>query len=142
MSTVTINAIRNAVNQVLGRHFPDVEIMDEEIKQGLIEPCFFVKLIQVGQIQELGLRYNRTHAFDIHYFGENNPQAHDVAEKLYNVMDEIEHDGDLFRGSGMRHEIIDGVLHFFVNYNFKVRKVIPESPKMHIIEQKGGVKYE
>ncbi len=142
MGAVTINAIRDAVNRVIDIYFPDVEIMGEEIKQGLREPCFFVKLIQGEQTQELGLRYNRSHAFDIHYFGTNNRESYDITERLYEVMRLIEYEGMLFQGTGMKHEIVDGVLHFFVDYNFKVREVIPEETKMQSIEQGGNTKNE
>lgn len=137
MGAVTINAIRDAVNRVLDTYFPDAEIMGEEIKQGLREPCFFVKLIQGEQTQELGVRYHRSHAFDIHYFGTDNREAYGVAEKLYEVLRLIAFEGMLFQGTGMKHEIIDGVLHFFVDCNFKVREVIPEETKMQTIEQGG-----
>lgn len=140
MGAVTINAMRDAVNRVIDEHFPDAEIMGEEIKQGLREPCFFVKLIQGEQTQELGGRYHRSHAFDIHYFALDNREAHDVAEKLYEVLRLVELNGMLYQGTGMKHEIIDGVLHFFVDYNFNVREIIPEETKMQTIEQGGECK--
>ena len=49
-------------------------------------------------------------------------------------------DGVLYQGRGMNHEIVDGVLHFFVDYAFRVRREFPEPPKMGSLEQEGYVK--
>lgn len=140
MGEITISAVRDAVNQELDAAFPGVEIMGEEIKQGMQEPCFFVKLLEGEQVQELGQRYRRVHSFDIQYFGTGNRSLHDVAEKLYDAMEYVSIGDQVFRGTGMRHEIVDGVLHFFVDYNFLVRRPAEEFPKMQTLEQEGYLK--
>ena len=48
--------------------------------------------------------------------------------------------GDLIRGTEMRYEKIDGVLHFFVNYNMFLQKDITPEDDMEEIIYTGGVK--
>jgi len=98
--------------------------------------------LNASQTQELGARYMRAHSFDIHYFPRDNAneEAHDMAEKLYDALEWIEYDDVLYQGRGMNHEIVDGVLHFFVDYAFRVRRVVPEPPKMDSMEQEGYLK--
>lgn len=142
MTTVTINDIRTAVFHRLAEKFPDIKRYGEEIRQGFEEPCFFVKLLNASQTQELDIRYMRTHSFDIHYFpvDNSNNEAHDMAEQLYDTLELIEFNGALYRGINMNHEIVDGVLHFFVDYDFRVRRIVPDEPKMGDIEQEGYLK--
>lgn len=142
MPIVEMNDIRTAVMRKLAERFPNIKRYGEEIRQGFEEPCFFVKLLNASQDQELNIRYRRTHSFDIHYFPRDNAneEAHDMAEKLYDALEWIEYDGVLYQGRGMNHEIVDGVLHFFVDYSFRVRRVVPEPPKMGSMEQEGYVK--
>lgn len=142
MTMVTINDIRTAVFHRLSERFPDIRRYGEEIRQGFEEPCFFVKLLSASQTQELNIRYRRTHSFDIHYFPQDNSneEAHDMAEKLYDALELIEYDGVQYRGTGMNHEIVGGVLHFFVDYAFRVRRMVPEQPIMGSMEQEGWIK--
>src|SRR5690606_38529812 len=142
MSVVTINDIRTAVFHQLAERVPDIKRYGEEIRQGFEEPCFFVKLLNASQTQELNTRYMRTHSFDIHYFPQNNSneEAHDMAEKLYDVMELIELNEALYKGINMNHEIVDGVLHFYVDYDFHVRRIVPDVPKMENMEQEGWIK--
>ena len=142
MPIVTINDIRTAVFHQLAERFPDIRRYGEGIRQGFEEPCFFVKLLNASQTQELNTRYMRTHSFDIHYFPQDNSneEAHDMAEKLYDVMELIEYDGVLYQGREMNHEIVDGVLHFFVDYNFRVKRIVPDVPAMGSLEQEGWIK--
>lgn len=139
---VTINKIRDGVMATLYSHFPNMDIYGEEIKEGLTPPCFFVKMLQTTHRQDLDRRYMRNHFFDIHFFsdGDKNRDLHNMAENLYDVLELIGIDGVLYRGTGMNHEIVDRVLHFFVEYNFNVYKQKPIIPTMQDLEQKGGVK--
>lgn len=141
---ITVNQVRYAVNARLDEKFPDIPIRGEEIKQGLVEPCFFVKLFPVAQDREVGRRYRRYHAFDIHYFPKSetdaNDEMHDIGEKLLDHMEYIEVNDGAVRGHNMRYEIANGVLHFFVNYDFHVMRKKAEEPSMQTMEQEAGIK--
>lgn len=147
MSAVTINDIRTAVFHRLAECFPDIKRYGEEIKQGFQGPCFFVELLAASHTQELGTRYMRTHSFNIHYFprnnsdlNESNEELHDMAEQLYDALELIEYNDVLYQGVGMNHEIVEGVLHFFVDYSFRVRRIVTELPKMAELKQEGLLK--
>lgn len=125
-------------------------IYGEEIKQGLDPPCFFVKLFPVAQERQQGRRYIRQHTFDIHYFPRGfdtggvstaNEEMHQLSDTLYGVMEYIDCNG-LIRGTGMRHEIVDGVLHFFVSYDFHLLRQRPTSTPMQHMDMKEELKLE
>lgn len=144
MIEVSINSIRAGVANALGAAFPDVTIYDEEIPQGFVSPSFFIKLLTAAQEKELYRRYNRAHAFDIHFFPAGpyyNEQAHSMAEKLYEVLENVDIDGAVYRGTGMNHEVVDRTLHFFVDLNFLVWKQKPDTPKMTTLDQEGYLKH-
>lgn len=142
---VTLDDVRKAVMaKISSFKEADTPIYGEEIPQKFKEPCFYIKVIRTRQAQQLGDRYTRRHLFDIHYFpksGNNiNEQILAMAEKLYNEMEYIEINGKLTRGIDMYHEVADGVLHFFVGYNFTVKKQAPHIPNMENLYQKGVLK--
>jgi len=141
---VTVNDVRSGVISALAKHFPDMDIYGEEIKQGLEEPCFFVKLFPVTQDRMQGRRYSRYHSFDIHYFPlsqvDANEEMFEVAESLLDHMEYIEVAGSPCRGKNMEHEIVDGILHFKVDYDFHVLREKKDEPVMKHLEQKGAIK--
>ena len=141
---VTINNVLDGVILKLSQSFPNATIYEEEIKQGLVEPCFFVKLFPVAQNKEFGRRYKRYHTFDVHYFPlsdeDANVEKHDVAEKLYDALEWISIGLSSHHGSKMTDEIIDGVLHFSVSYNFHVMRSKKDYPKMKTLTKEGFIK--
>jgi hypothetical protein len=128
------------LNQVFG---DDYEIYVNEVKQGLQEPCFFIKCLNINQDKVIGNRYFRSQPFDIHYFPERkeNSELFIMAEKLFDELEYITlENGDLLRGSKMNIETVDGILHFFVNYDLYVlREQVKEGP-MEILHTIGRVK--
>lgn len=129
---VTINDVRYSIHAAIDATFPDIPIMGEEIKQGLTTPCFFVRLLEPIHEQELGRRYMRHHPFVVRYFPQEgtNAEMYDIAEQLTQTLYHITVAGRPVRGMGMRFEIMDEVLHFFVNYNFHVWAPHPNDPAM------------
>ncbi|MGE6261107.1 phage tail terminator family protein [Heyndrickxia sporothermodurans] len=138
---ITMNIVRDSVMNTLGKYFSDFEIYGEENPQDFSASCFFVKLLNVDQKQELGNRYRRSYFFDIHFYPEDKKirTMHEMAEQLYELLEVIDIDQDLQRGIGMKHEIIDDVLHFFVHYNFIVRKVELDESKMQDLNVEEGL---
>lgn len=143
MSVITVNDVRQGVIAALKQNFPNLKIYGEEIKQRFQAPCFFVKIFPVSHTREQGRRFLRAHSLDIHYFPATehaNEEMHGVAEQLYDVMEYITVNEELCRGTNMSHEIVDGVLHFFVDYDFHVWREKPEKVKMQTLGQEGYVK--
>lgn len=120
-----VNHIRESIVVALDKHFPSAKIYGEEIQQGFQEPCFFIKILNPAQRQIMGSRYFREHPFDIHYFPSkegDNEEMNDVANQLFRILEYIVFDGDSVRGTDVHYEIIDRVLHFFVDYNLYLVK--------------------
>lgn len=97
------------------------EIYTEAVEQGLEDGSFLIVCLNPTNSRFMGERYYRTNQFCIHYFPETkepNSECLDVLEDLYDALETIEVEGDLVRGTNMTSEMDEGVLHFFVNYNF------------------------
>ena len=130
---ITINKIISAVSRALSEEFGEEHtIYTEEVKQGLKEPCFFISCISpkerllIGNFNfhVLGKRYYRQNRFCVQYFPESQTrgreESYDVAEKMCLCLEMLECDGDLLRGTDMGYEFVDGVMSFFINYNYFV----------------------
>lgn len=113
------------------------KIYPEAVKQGLSNPCFFVRLVNPQSTMQPFQRYLREHLFCIQYMplSETEPrkECHTVMDKLYLALEYIKVDGHLQRGVNLRGEFANDMLHFFVEYNLIVRKV-PDIPPMEILE--------
>jgi len=122
-ATNIIEAISMQLDSVFNEEIKNkYTIYGEEIKQGLEEPCFFIKLLTSNIRQIVGKRYFKSQLFDIHYFPkskiESGREMLDIADNLYEALEYIKYNDELFRGTNMNYQIIDDVLHFFVNYNY------------------------
>jgi hypothetical protein len=94
----------------------------------------------VSQDKELGNRYKRYHAFDIHYFPAtafSNEECHEIAEQLYEKLEYLAVNNGVIRGEKMNHQVEENVLHFFVDYDFIILKDNPVGPQMKML--KGGI---
>lgn len=141
-----LNKIIAGISQALDSEFnSDNEkytIYIENIEQGLEEPCFFILSLKPSNRQLIGNRYERKYPFDIHYFPEDkeniNSEINEITERLYLALEYIEADG-LLRGTNMNVEVIDNVLHFFINFNMTVQKEVPKEPYLEKVELKSEV---
>lgn len=139
-----INDLKIGINQVLDKEFPGIAIHGEEIEQGFEKPCFFIKVLNSSLDKELNRRYKRNISFNIHYFsdkeGNINSDCLNMADKLYEALEYIKVNNSLYRANSMIHEVIDGVLHFMLQFNYHVLKEIEVAEKMNKLTQKVGVK--
>lgn len=124
-----INSIIESISISLYTEFgDDYTIYTESIEQGLQEPCFFVFCINPTNQLFLGKRYFRENGFCLQYFPKDENQAKQegnaVAERLYSCLEYISVSGKLLRGTKMKYQIVDGVLNFFVNYDFFIYKTV------------------
>lgn len=116
-----IKKIIDGICLALASEFEDAEIYTETVKQGLEDASFSIVCLNPTNTQFLGKRYFRSNQFCIHYFPKTNePRSEclEVLEILHNALEIIEVDGDSIRGTNMTNEMDEGVLHFFVNYDF------------------------
>ncbi|MCM1561745.1 MAG: hypothetical protein NC123_19755 [Butyrivibrio sp.] len=120
-----INSIIAAISVALNTEFGYVNHM-EEIKQDLVEPCFFIQCLNPTSELFLGRRYFRQNLFCIQYFPESEHKQHEcnaVAEKMINCLEYITIDGQKMRGTKMKFNVVDGVLNFFLNYDCFVYRI-------------------
>ena len=116
-----IKNIMDAIAIKLHEVFDDeYEINQEDVAQGLKEPCFLITLVDYSKESLLQSRTKRLVPFDILFFPSNGVlQCYEVADQMMNELENIKLlDGDTMHGTKMKTEVVDGVLHFFVNYNF------------------------
>lgn len=126
------NEIIKGIAAILNENFDsECEVYAEDIPQGFKEPCFSIIHILSDRSAKLPTRYLSRNRFDIHYFPKSKLQAksemRSVAETLFLSLEYINVLDNLCRGTKMSYEIIDGVLHFFVNYDMYLAKEKPKS---------------
>lgn len=120
-----ISSIIAAISVALNAEFGYENYM-EEIKQDLVEPCFFIQCVNPTTELFLGKRYFRQNLFCIQYFpkGEDKQrECNEVAEKMIWCLEYIIVDGQKMRGTKMKHNVVGGVLNFFLNYDCFVYRV-------------------
>lgn len=119
-----INKLIEGIATKLNSEYPDYNKYIENVPQGFKEPCFFIKPLNPQETKVMKNRYKKQIPCVIQCFSENNTTfLYDVAEKLYYILEYINLGEDLIRGIKPKFEIVDDVLHFFINYNFYVLKV-------------------
>lgn len=140
-----ITGISQALDSELNADDEEYTIYTEDVEQGLEEPCFFIFSLKSSSRQLVGNRYERKYPFDIHYFPkseDSNNEINEVTERLFTALEYISIDSGLIRGTNMNAEIVDNVLHFFVDFNMIVRKEIPKDPYMEELEMMEEVKID
>ncbi len=122
----------------------DTTVYFDEVNQELNEPCFFVRTLEVSQELVVRNRYRRIYHLDIEYHPEDRQQTAreiaDVANTMLMAMEYIHIGENLTRGTNIRYEVQDKVLHFFVDYDFFVFKVLEEEEYMETLTQTQYVK--
>lgn len=112
-----VSGISNAIYEQYGQ---DKKIYTESIEQGFTEPCFFIAVLETTQARYIGNRYKLTVPVNVHYFPATNAkkrEMQDVAQTLYYALQRITLvNGDMLNGFKLHWEIVEDVLHFFVNY--------------------------
>lgn len=139
-----INQIKDGIsiklNTVFGNSYA---IYSKTVSQDLQEPCFFILSLNPSINQVIGNRYFHEIPFDVHYFPSvsgDNDELDQMGADLFGALDYITLvNADIVKGSKMRYEKIDSVLHFFVNYNlFTKQDLVPEEG-MEEITFNGGL---
>ena len=109
----------------------------DTVKQELNPPCFLVTRIEGELKQELCSkycsRYKSSHYFDIIYFTDNEQtfmEHLELEERLYNCLEWIKVGDGCEKALSMKGSVIDGELHFMVNYGFHVLKKEQPAEKM------------
>lgn len=147
-----VNEIVNGIAKAIKSEYPDLKIYIDHVEQGLNRPCFFIAMLESSQKQHLNRRLWREHSFDIHYFPKDEKMPvrgfNEVIDQLRLALRYIEVAEDSgegiskVQGTEMRHEVIDGVLHFFISFHLFVFIQPEEKPYMETLEHDLNLKTE
>lgn len=137
MITEIVKGISRALHEHFGENYT---IYKDNVPQNFKEPCFSITLLRGTTDAKLPNRYFMHNLFDIHYFPESELNARSemlsVVNSLFLSLEYINVLDNLCRGTKMSYEIIDDVLHFFVNYDmFVLKNDGVEKPSMNTLEQ-------
>ncbi|MDP4152598.1 MAG: hypothetical protein Q8865_04030 [Bacillota bacterium] len=139
-----VNGIIDGISVKLNGTFGDgYKIYSDTVEQGFSEPCFFILALDPSQTPLLGNRYLRQHPFDVHYFPAkpDNSELHSIGSALFCTLEFITlSDGSLARGTDMKYEIVDNVLHFFVSFDLIVKKIAEAEDPMGELKTDMNVK--
>lgn len=122
-----INDLLKGIAVKLNALFGDgYEIYDNDVTQGLKEPCFFVAVVGPSRKREIGNYWRYINPFVITYF----PRTPGDNEELVQVADIMSEglefitllNGDMVMGTYIHYELVDGKVQFFVHYNTRMTK--------------------
>jgi len=141
----TVIDVRDSVVGALAESFPGVAIYTESISPGLMEPHFRVTDFSVTHNRIMGPRYVCVYAFKIQYYPSSNSsepirEACTVAERLVEALEYIPMESGRLRGTGMRYEMVEGVMYFFFDIKMDVMKQEQSGPAMAAMDMEGWIK--
>ncbi|WP_102815564.1 phage tail terminator family protein [Clostridioides difficile] len=134
-----IDGISVRLDKVFGESYT---IYSEDVEQGINEPCFFIVPINSSKTSYPNGRELKKNSFDVYYLPRSKDKSfeiNEIAEILLEELEYIEINGDLVRGTNMNFEVVDNVLHFFVDYNYFTIKN-NDTDKMDTVELFGDLK--
>lgn len=123
---------------VVGRFGRDM-VYPERPQQGAPKEYLFVHQINREQAPDNGLFHNRFYFFDIRYHPDDKKKTSyrrftEITEELSEILLYVETDDQPVKASSMRSEIVDGVLHFFVDYPVRVYFYTDPIPDMETLD--------
>lgn len=127
-----VNTILDATTVALHNTFGDTyTYYVEDVEQNATKPCFVVGMLNPLLRSTKLDRYYRTMPLIIHYFTDKDntldakKDCYDVAEKLAEALEflPVEIEECTIMGRDISWEIVEGVLQFYITYNFYVERV-------------------
>ena len=105
-----LNEIIKGISMALNTAFGDgYEIFQNNVEQGLKEPCFFIAVLKPEITPMLGRRFIQRNPFDIQYFPTspgNNAEMITVAGTMVEALDFISlPNGDQLHGTSVNYEM-------------------------------------
>ncbi|GBF75772.1 hypothetical protein PA598K_04203 [Paenibacillus sp. 598K] len=132
--------MKQGVLDALAARFPDFAVYEGELPETPAASYFHVRLSPVTQERQLGRRYRRTYGFDIALAAPTPDERLETADALLDELVYIEVDGVPCRGSGLKHELVDGVLRVYAQYELQLVREAAEEVRMQHFSQKGSIK--
>lgn len=136
-----INDILIAISTRIAELFPDATNHIEPVEQGLIEPAFYIHCINVDQSDLIAGRFRQSMPFEVVYFPENG--VSDINTVLPELLVGLKlitlQNGQKLSGQNIKGQVIDDLLHVFVDYDIVVSIVNDPVDKMGEIKIIGGL---
>lgn len=136
-----INKVKEAVATKLYSLYPDFTNYVEVVPQNFKTPSFFINPLEVTIKKMIAKnRYYRSNPFVIQCFledrdSERNTKLCDIAENLLYELETILVDESPIRGTKINFNFVDGVLNFFVSFNFYVVRVYGNENDVDYMEE-------
>ena len=137
--------IIDAITTELKSKYRDCKVYTEKVPQNFAEPCFFIRQLDSDYSQVgLSAKKEQNFLFTVRYFPEAKDEAleecHGVGNRLMQLLEMVSIRNQLIRSSGIRYNVQDKVLHFFIGFDirFYIEKDI--SPVMGDLVVEGSVK--
>lgn len=124
------NEVVNGVIAAIKAAYPTIDVYDEDVEQGLVEPSFSVRCVRPSEELYRDKRYHKTHLIEVLYFPpreKRNQNSNAIIEALFSILEYITAGNDLIRGSRMNAYMdANHIVVFTVTYDYYVLK-IPEA---------------
>lgn len=124
--------------------YPEFAIYDEVVRQGMKEPCFFIKVVAVRFRKELSGRYRLQVTIDLHYFNSkhNEVMNHDfriVGQRISEELEAVSVADKVLRIGDKESKAVDDVLHVLFDVSVVLFRKEAEALMM-AYELEGGLK--
>lgn len=140
-----IRALNIALSKKLEEIFDSPTIYHDMLPMGYEAPCFFISNVDTQVSLFMYDRYRMTVNYDITYHPNERKFYTAEFSKVGNLMSfgleyiDLE-DNKPLRGSNIRYEVQDGVLHFFITFDFFVRQYKGRGEYMQKLTQVYSIK--
>lgn len=133
-----ISDIETAITRKLRQDFGSgYKLYTEEIPQDFTEPCFFVQFLSLERFNRLSSQRRVNALFNVQYFGTG---ARDMTLNVQDALNVVQLvNGQYMRATSQNSEVIEGIAHNFMNFNFTLAEV--EAKEFMESMEYRGVKY-
>lgn len=145
MGNSILQGVIEAAARRLGEAFR-CPVYQDDISQGFEQPSIFLLPLEPSRRLWAGGRYIQEFPLDVTCFPSEDGNSRELtlwADRLYDELEllplpeGLPLNGETLRGTGMRHRVEDGVLHFFVTYRFFLER---EAEKINMEEMEHSEK--
>lgn len=142
-----MSILEHIINSIASRLYNEFNAPVYTSIEDISYPCFFVSLLNnASKEREIGDVFWSEYRISIKYFlsdsdiGDSINELSAYGEQLFDFLEllPLTDSSVLLRGEDIEWNIDDGVLHFFVTYKIRIRK-LKDVPKMGSIEEKGAI---
>ncbi|MET3616595.1 hypothetical protein ABID14_000215 [Peptoniphilus olsenii] len=130
-----IKLLRAVVNRI-DKLFPNINIYVRDVEQGLVEPCFFVSIVNTDITPEFQKRYRVDSLVNIVYLDQRADAflKEEIEQTLLYRMHEVFLDTGGVYSFKSESRIKDDSINFVINYRYTTKEKVFKEPFMMEIE--------